>query len=490
MIIPVINGGLKGVFFSIDADTHYIGNSLSFIKMNQIQYTNHPATPSILLYAYLLTPLRLVSKFIYNTNFILWSVQHLDLIYFYLRIFQSIIFGGGIILLLASVYQITKSIKTIIFSYSALFSFQFFPYLGVCIRSETTSFVIISLWLIIFTRFIRFKSIKYIPLLSIVSALAVANKFTNIFYFIASISLVTTIAKIGIKKKLYLFFSQLIIGVMTFFVFTWPIRTKYYLVFNLVRDLFTHTDLMGYGKLAIFDLSSYTNSVISQVKQEFWASIIFIIVLITFIYRYFIRKYKIDPAITIAAGIISFGIFVFAKYPWSYYQTSNFLMVVFIGSIIFSRMPKFLSWLVIIFLTFITISNFRTYFYRISNFITQTTYLEKYITEHPAKIATIWEWGKAKDFALLWGNSWSGGSYSDELKKIRPDLLFDIDYYTKNTPHYNDKTGVFSVCWDKLYSRKDYAVDFIKKYPEYKLDYNEIPGTENMVVIESKHCMK
>lgn len=52
VIYPVLRGGWPGVFFSIDPDTHYIGNSLSFIKINQIQYTNHPATPSINRYLF------------------------------------------------------------------------------------------------------------------------------------------------------------------------------------------------------------------------------------------------------------------------------------------------------------------------------------------------------------------------------------------------------------------------------------------------------
>ena len=148
------------------------------------------------------------------------------------------------------------------------------------------------------------------------------------------------------------------------------------------------------------------------------------------------------------------------------------------------------EWLIAVILTFITISNFRTYFYGISNSILKTTNLEKYVVEHPAKIATIWEWGRARDFALLWGNSWSGGSYSDELKKVRPDLLFEIDYYKKNTPHYNDKIGVFAVCWDRLYIHQQSSPQFLKRYSGYNLKYTPIPETGDMAVIESDHCSK
>src|SRR3989344_6345492 len=123
-LLPILLGGLAGVFYSTDPEVMYVGNALSYIKAHQIQYIDHPGTPSILALAYWLWPLRIYAKLVAQTPFILWSLEHYDLIFFYLRLWQGIVFCLGIFLFLKAINSITDSKLVVILAWIVLLLFS------------------------------------------------------------------------------------------------------------------------------------------------------------------------------------------------------------------------------------------------------------------------------------------------------------------------------------------------------------------------------
>lgn len=483
LLTPILIHGTEGIFFSLDPDAHYIGNVISYIKSNQISYINHPATPTIMIYVIALTPLRFYTKLVLHTNFINWFILHSEVVYLYLRILESILFGLGLFIFSLSVYRITRSLVRSVFSIFSLFTFGFFTDIVLHIRSETTSFLIISIWLFIFVSFIYAKKLSQNFLLIIISSLAIANKFTNIFYFIAALSLIPAIKGISRLKKIFILFIDIFLGFISFLFFTWPIRQKYPQIIQYIFNLFPQSGVIIGNNNALFDIKIYFHNMILLFQQEFWSTIIVILtfVLITDFFHKKMDKNRLIPSF---AYIIFAGILIFVRYPLSYYQLTHFVGLIFVLHILLRHYNK-LSLFFFLIVFFVSIKSFIDYYPQISNSMNQSKNLDDYVSEHPSQKGTIWERGDTKDFALLWGNSWSGSSYSEDLAKLRPDLLFEI-YFQQN--YIGDKRDIFKICWDKFYMKKSYFNTFINKYKDYNFTYSEIPKTENMYVVERNNC--
>ncbi len=484
LMLPVIISGTKGIFFTLDPDAHYIGNAISYIKSHQISYINHPATPTILAYVLALTPFRLYSKLILHANFINWYILHPEIIYLYIRVLQCILFGLGLFIFSLSSYRITRSLILSAFSMLALFIFGFFTDIALHIRSETTSFLIISIWLLEFVSFIKSKKISQNYLLAAISGLAIANKFTNIFYLIATLSLIPFIKVTSRKKKLIVSLFSLFIGLLSFIFFTWPIRGKYYQILQYILNFFPQSGVSA-NKNTLLDLPIYLHSLYSLFLNEFWSSMTVILTFLLLIYLFIKKKHKIPVSVYSFACTMLFGILTFARYPLNYYQLTHFVGVVFVLHILLMQFPKYLRILFLLIIFFISINHLANYYPQVSYAINQSKNLDNFISRHPAKIGSIWERGDAKDFALLWGNSWSGASYSEDLKRLRPNLLFEI-YFQQN--YIGDKRDIFTICWDKFYLQHNYLKKFINKYKGHTFTYNSIPGTDTMYVIERNKC--
>ena len=97
-------------------------------------------------------------------------------------------------------------------------------------------------------------------------------------------------------------------------------------------------------------------------------------------------------------------------------------------------------------------------------------------------MAILWEWGRAKDPAVLWTTSsdWHGGMFlaEKEALKLSSYELFPIP-----------SEKVFDLCWDQLYIQKASVGAFVEKHAGRPLDSNLIEGTGDMVFIESAHCV-
>ena len=472
VVLPILIGGLKGAFYSIDPEVMYVGNALSYIKAHQIQYFDHPGTPSILSLAYLLWPLRIYAKLIAQTPFVLWSLGHYDIVFFYLRLWQGIVFCLGVFLFLKAINSITDSKLVVILAWIVLLLFSPILRLGSGITPETLSFLIISVWLWFLAKFLKSPGVNLVPVLSLISGLAVANKFTNLFLVLASISLVLTLKPLSWLQKLANSLIALTTTVIGFIIGTWLIRDKYSLLFSWVIKLLTSTGIHAGGEKAIFDWLSYKQSVLSVYHQEPWLVLIVGLSLLTSVFWGRLR---------ILVGIFTMGIVVFAKYPLAYYQLANYVVLVFVLAVLFSRLNKFVIMVLILILLSPVRSNMSSYLMSTSSTITKTVVLETFVGKHPAEKAALWEWGRAKDPAILLTTSrdWHGNMFTAEREALK------LPYF-ELYPIPADK--VFSLCWDQLYIQKVSAKLFLEKYSGRPLVSKLIEGSDDMMLIKSGHC--
>ncbi|OGG15279.1 hypothetical protein A2875_00610 [Candidatus Gottesmanbacteria bacterium RIFCSPHIGHO2_01_FULL_46_14] len=471
-VLPILIGGLKGTFYSIDPEVMYVGNALSYIKAHQIQYFDHPGTPSILSLAYLLWPLRIYAKLIAQTPFVLWSLGHYDIVFFYLRLWQGIVFCLGVFLFLKAVNSITNSKLVVLLAWTVMLLFSPVLRLGSGITPETLSFLMISVWLWLLARFLKKPEVDLIPVLSLISGLAVANKFTNLFLVLASVTLAFTLKSLSTGQRLANSLIAMIAAATGFVAGTWPIRDKYPLLFGWVIKLLTSTEIHAGGEKAIFDWLSYKQSVLAVHHQEPWLALVVVLALLTSVFLGQLR---------VLVGIFTMGVAIFAKYPLTYYQLANYLILVFLLSALFSRLNRFLMMGLILILLFHVRSNMFNHLRSNSLAITKTTALETFVKEHPAEKATLWEWGRAKDPAILLTTSpdWHGSMFAVEKDALKRPVY---ELY----PIPTDK--VFDLCWDQLYIQKVSVKSFLDKYPGQPLVYNIIPGSDDMILVKSSHC--
>lgn len=472
-VLPVLTGGLKGVFYSIDPEVMYVGNALSYIKVHQIQYFDHPGTPSILTLANLLWPWRIYTKLIAQTPFVLWSLKHYDLIFFYLRLWQGVIFGLAVWIFLKAVNLVTGSRLVVILAWVGLLIFSPTLRLGSGITPETISFLIASVWLIFLAKFLKRPEVGLVPVLGLISGLAVANKFTNLFLVLASITLALTLRSLSWRQRLANSLIALAMAVAGFVTGTWPIRDKYQLLFGWVVKLMTSTGIHAGGEKALFDWPSYWQSVLAVHHQEPW---------LTFAIGLIVLMSVVFGRLRILIGIFVMGVLVFAKYPLTYYQLANYVVLVFLLSVLFSRVNKFFIGVLILILLFPVRSSMSSYLKTTSSAISKTSVLETYVGTYPPMKATLWEWGRAKDPAVLLTTSrdWHGNIFVAEREALKRPVY---ELY----PVPVDK--VFDLCWDQLYIQKVSVKTFFEKHPGKTLDYNLIPGSDDMILIKSDHCL-
>ena len=177
---PVIKFGPVGAFYTIDPDVQYLSNSFVYIQKGQIQYDVHPGTPTIILHAWAMFPLRVYAKLIARMPFITWVLFNAEIPYYYVRIFQSFWLGLGMGVFLWSIHKLTGAILTPVAAWLAMFAYSVFPYFGSTIVPETTSFFLTAVWLLIFVKFYRSPSVRLCLWLSAVAGPTGANKFFNL----------------------------------------------------------------------------------------------------------------------------------------------------------------------------------------------------------------------------------------------------------------------------------------------------------------------
>ncbi|HBP39648.1 hypothetical protein A2595_03510 [Candidatus Woesebacteria bacterium RIFOXYD1_FULL_31_53] len=483
--VMLLKMGPLSTFFTIDPDVPYLGNSLQYIVSDTIGFNTHPGTPTIILHSYALLPLRIFTHFVIRVSFIDWVYQNIYGVFHYIRYFQSLLLAISVGIFLISIYKSTRSILLITFAWLALFTFSSFPHFGITIVPETLSFLFVSVWLFVFSFFQKNRSPFIFILLSLIAGASLANKFTNLPLVVISFMLPATLPNLNIKQKVLNSLLSVLIVIFAFIVFTWPIRQNYVGMFRWVNTLATTVGVQGSGEKTFFNIDAYTLSVKMLVSREKVPSfVVLAMFLLTLLNLAFKKDKQISPQLIMLLGV-TITIFIFSKYYLSYYQLTNYLIVIYLLSYNLRDKNKLLTIIGVLTLIMPVVVNIKSFYSSAVRSSDKAKAIENYVYSNPSKNGTVWLWGRSKDFAIIWIRDWTGGWVFGN--KLVNNNLYELSTNLEkiSTPE-GSSVGLFDRCWDKLYILESSAKIFIDKYPQYKNKYKLVSGTDDIGLIESK----
>lgn len=457
-ILPILHAGTQSVFYSFEPDIVYVSNAINYIYTGKVNYIDHPGTVAIQLISFALQPLRLFSKFIAKQDFISWTINYQQFTYLYIRVFYSLLLFIALFIFLNAVYKHSRSLLMVIFSFLALHAFRDLPtFLGAYIASETPSFLILSIWFYLFVLYLK-KPVRLLGLgLSFLAGLAIASKFTSIFF--APMTLLLLILgrpKISANSIKTLLLGSFVI-LFGFIVGTWPTHHLYPLMLNWVYVLFTTPNLHGGGQTTLLDPKIYSTSAMSLFNLETSAA-----VLAVFFIRY-LTETNLAQSIVFLTSII--GVLVFAKYPLPHYQLPNYFGIVFISSLIFNKFKAIAKIAVITVLMYILSANITSYYKDIAIELNRGLAIEKYLKQNPAQKGSLWEFGRSSDYTLLHSRDWLGHIYAQPLRSVRPNLYNFTGDFSKVITPIGDKVDIDQICFDKLYVQTVSLPSLLTKHP-------------------------
>lgn len=358
---PLLLYGMdKTFFYGIDPDVVYVTNALLYTKYAIITYADHPGTPTIMLLYYLFIPLRAIAKYILHTNFIHWSFDNFSFLTFYLRTSELALFVGSIFVFLKSVFKISKSREVLTFSWLSVLLMVGLTW-GIRVVPENLSFFLTSLWLLIFSAFLKRRNYFLNLLLVIVSGLATANKFTSIFLAVPAIFLPIYIKRLKLDQKFVRFELNIPVFFGSFYLGVLPIAKNLLFIKNWAISLFLHTGTHGTGSESIFNASAYFSSMGSLLRGQHF-QVVFIGFTL-FLALWLIAKKIVSYADPVAFLLLTTlaGIIVFSKYPVAHYMFVNFILIVFCSAYFVSKLGRQFKKGLIVFLFILLLANIREF---------------------------------------------------------------------------------------------------------------------------------
>jgi hypothetical protein len=376
------------------------------------------------------------------------------------------------------------------FSFFAFFSIMQVQN-AIFVVPETLSIFLTAVWLFFFVDFSLKRSYKLNIVLVVISALAVANKFTSVFLLIPSIFLPMFIDKLNFQNKLIKFGLNILISVLVFLLGIFPAINRFGYLISWTKSLFLHTDVYGRGVESVFNWKSYLTSFLSLITG---APIPFAIIFSTVILGiYFVSKKKIKvtaPILFLTATTFA-GILVFAKYFVIRYFIVDFELIIFCLSYFLSKSKVLLTVLLSILLIVPFIETISVYWKgQTGRFDLAMAYRQIYISKNSAKTNTLWGYGVESVYGELqgWTSGWSDNVFGDEFN-VKPVLYLSYDLKNINfIGGSDDKKGVFDVCWDKAYLLNKDVDKFLNMYKDKNLKAFPIPGDSSIYEIDSTHC--
>ena len=123
---------------------------------------------------------------------------------------------------------------------------------------------------------------------------------------------------------------------------------------------------------------------------------------------------------------------------------------------------------------------------KLSQGVKKLAVFEQYLKDHPPKYKTLWQYGNSKDFSIIWGRSWSGEFYGEELTKLYPHLgeMINFKYYRSNKPEI---FPLFDTCWDQLYLQTPLLPRLLENFPGGDLEIIEL-DYKDLILVTSSHC--
>lgn len=488
-VLPLIKYGLNSAFFIIDPEAIYIGNAVSYIKQHIIFYAEHPGTPSVLMLAFSYWPFRVYAKLIAHQQFVSWVFDNISLVFYYSRFVSFVVFTFSLLIYSFSIFRLTKSILSVIFFELAVMSFSFMPRLGSEVVPETLSFFITAIWVYFFSRFLESKSSIKILILGFISGMAVANKFTNVILIVASLALIFSLKGGFWKQRIKDMFLSLLTFVMGFVLFTWPVRRIYSIIFKWAYQIVSHTGVWGSGEMGFFNWKVYVEAFRNLINSNPVTLVIVLISTFILIYVLISKKIKVNIAILVTFLSSLLVALLFMKFPRIHYILIPYVIIVLTCSVIVNKLPQFLKYMLVVVLLFFFAGNIKNYFSFMNNNIGDSIKLQKYISENSTQKATLWDYGRVRDFVFIWIRDGTQGIFDEDLKLKRPNLLELKSDYETALLDFNTSVDVFKACWDNLYIRTDRGEIFLEKYPDRELK-NELVDKSDIMVIKSNHCLR
>jgi hypothetical protein len=334
---PLIFFGIdRSFFYNIDPDVVYVTNAILYAKYAIINYIDHPGTPTIILIHYLFIPLRLLAKYIFHQGFIQWSFDNFVILFYYVRIFLLFLSGVSLWIFLKLIKEVSKSQLITVLVFLLTFSFSSLTF-AIVIAPEILSFFLTVIWLAIFSKFTKTNKYRFNAILTFISGLAFANKFTSAFLVIISIFLPLFIRKLKINQKLTMIEANIAIALQSFIFGIWPVMNHFQGIIDWGTSLFSHTGMHGTGATTAFGLSAYLISATTLVKLNPYLVVFVLATLILGVVLVIRKKIKpLDPLIFLMSVSV-IGIVVFAKYPMIHYSYVNILIITYCAAYFLSK---------------------------------------------------------------------------------------------------------------------------------------------------------
>jgi hypothetical protein len=485
-IYPIIVYRTSGIFYTIDPDIHYLSNVILYIKNHQLQFIGHPGTPTIIFLSFALAPLRAYAKFFSNEGFVDWVFNNYSLVVLYTRLIQSLIFGLSLFIYLSTVYKISKRLILVFLVWIILLTFTPFLFMGSSISPETLSFLFTSVFVLIFYYYIKSGFLYYLPFLSFLAGLAVANKFTNFFLLLIPVLIILFARKVKWLQKIYNLFLLAICSIAGFVYGTFPIRSRYPQLYKWAYDLVFSTGIHAGGEKVLFDINAYLVSIEMLINREKILYGIITLSLLGIIF-YGLRNKKnisLDVLVLYLVGLL--GVIIFSKYNLSHYQLANYLVIiVFVGYLLKRTKAVFIVGVIILLIPSV-LKNVNFYRNTLFKGIENSYKLRIFEESNKSNQGIVWEWAKSEDFALIWSSDWASGIFNEQLKKKDP-ILYGLNGDMVSVRQGGQTFELFDVCWDKLYIQEVTLPAFLEVNDERLLKISKISNTK-IYLVQSDHC--
>jgi len=260
-------------------------------------------------------------------------------------------------------------------------------------------------------------------------------------------------------------------------------------MFSWVKLLITTPNVHGGGNVAIFDFKIYLNSIntlIDKDKIPFYIVIISSISVIVLVLR---KKINVISPIFFAAFITVCSLAVFSKYSLSHYQLVNYTLMVYLAIYGLRKLPILIKLFLIAFLLLVAFVNFKSYYSNVMVSAHKEYVLEDFIKSNPPKKATLWLWGRSKDFSTLWVlDRTQGVIFRKQLAGSKPKI-FELNSNMEDVWFAQRQGKLFDICWDQLYLQESSIETFFRKYPNTNMHYEKLEGTDDMYLVTSNHCI-
>lgn len=448
--------------YCVDPEYCYLFNGLNFSHLKHAFYIDHPGTPLQMFSALVIRIVHIV----HNSNVPL-DIDVFQNAELFIKIISTSLFTlAGVVLLILGllVLSLTNNLSSAFFL--QLTPFSSYTIISLMERILPEHFMIpLVLVLILTVIYFLNKNIdksniyKYVFLFSVMVGFGTAVKITFFPLFFIPLLLVP-----GLFNKLKYSF----LAVIFFAIFAYPVFYRWVDFRNWIKILFMHSGQYGSGPANIIDKYTFLkniNTVISTETVFFVALSIIILTSIVYHIPYLKLKFKKDKYYNGLLGIMIAMIIVtllVAKQYKNFYITPALLLVVpglYLTLTIYQRRLKFLTKQFIIipaiflFLFFLYHDQLKLIFdyhgirqEQKKNYLSSLG-IEKKYSDKPVLMICDYTGGSYKEFALLWGILWIGGSdtkmhvrYASTLKNIYPNFYL-----------YNSYDHLFNY-WDNSFS--------------------------------------